>query len=77
MGQRVGVAKDLDAELVAAFEVVRKKLEQVLIKYAAQKKEIAQLKNNLAEAQEDIDRTIVIVDRSPKPWWHHLLKRWV
>lgn len=52
-------AKDFNTELVAAFEVVRQKIQRVL---SAKDAEIKQLRAELAIANEDIESTIVVVN---------------
>ena len=54
-------AKDVDKELVKAFEVVRRKLQNALNKSVAKDIEIKRLKVELAIAREDIESTIVVV----------------
>jgi hypothetical protein len=56
------MAKDVNAELSAAFDVLRQKLQRVLDRSLAKDVEIKQLKVELAIAHEDIESTIVIVN---------------
>jgi hypothetical protein len=60
------MAKDVNAELVAAFDVVRRKFQRVLNARIADKIEIKHLKGELAIALEDIDSLIVTVNPRPK-----------